>query len=162
MNVPRPGTPLDPIVDRYLQWKRALGRSYLGVERVLVSLLQFMYDRAAADLDQKLFDAWSTSFADLTANVRRNRQREVRNFCLYRQRTEPNCFVPDTNRFPRPVPVLRSSNLWPGCSGPYAGHCWAATCDARLAASARRLATRRRTPLHRRPAPGRVVAPDLG
>ena len=104
MNVPRPGTPLDPIVDRYLQWKRALGRSYLGVERVLVSLLQFMYDRAAADLDQKLFDAWSTSFADLTANVRRNRQREVRNFCLYRQRTEPNCFVPDPNRFPRPCP----------------------------------------------------------
>lgn len=104
MNAPRPGTLLDPMVDRYLQWKRALGRSYLGVERVLVSLLQFMHDRAAADLDQNLFDAWSKSFADLTANVRRNRQREVRNFCLYRQRTEPNCFVPDPNRFPRPCP----------------------------------------------------------
>lgn len=104
MNAPRPGTPLDPIVDRYLQWKRALGRGYFGVERVLVSLLQFMHDRAATDLDQNLFDAWSKSFAELTANVRRNRQREVRNFCLYRQRTEPNCFVPDANRFPRPCP----------------------------------------------------------
>lgn len=104
MNALRPGTPLDPIVYRYLQWKRALGRGYLGVERVLVSLLRFMHDRAAADLDQNLFDAWSKSFADLTANVRRNRQREVRNFCLYRQRTEPNCFVPDANRFPRPCP----------------------------------------------------------
>jgi len=93
MNAPRPGTPLDPIVDRYL-----------GVERVLVLLLQLMHDRAAADLDQNLFDAWSTSFADLTANVRRNRQREMRNFCLYRQRTEPNCFVPDANRFPRSCP----------------------------------------------------------
>ena len=104
MNTLRPGTPLDPVVDRYLQWKRALGRGYLGVERVLVSLLQFLHDRAAADLDQQLFDAWSKSFAELTANVRRNRQREVRNFCLYRRRTEPNCFVPDANRFPRPCP----------------------------------------------------------
>lgn len=104
MNAPRPGTPLDSIVDCYLQWKRALGRGYVGVERVLESLLQFMHDRAAADLDQNLFDAWSKSFAELTANVRRNRQREVRNFCLYRQRTEPNCFVPDANRFPRPCP----------------------------------------------------------
>ena len=104
MNARRPGTPLDSIVDRYLQWKRALERGYLGVEWVLVSLLQLMHDRAAADLDQDLFDAWSKSFAELTANVRRSRQREVRNFCLYRQRTEPNCFVPDANRFPRPCP----------------------------------------------------------
>jgi integrase len=104
MTVHRPHTPLDLIVERYLQWKRALGRGYLGVERVLVSLLQFLHERAAADLDQNLFDQWSKSFADLTANTRRNRQREVRNFCLYRQRTEPNCFVPDANRFPRPCP----------------------------------------------------------
>lgn len=63
-----------------------------------------MHDRAAADLDQNLFDAWSKSFAELAANVQRNRQHEVRNFCLYRQRTEPNCFVPDANRFPWPCP----------------------------------------------------------
>jgi len=36
--------------------------------------------------------------------VRRNRQRIVRNWCLYRQRDEPACFVPDPNRFPRPHP----------------------------------------------------------
>jgi integrase/recombinase XerD len=104
MSAIHPGTPLDPVVDRYLQWKRALGRGYLGVERVLVSLLQFMHGRAATDLDQELFDAWSLSFAELTANVRRNRQREARNFCLYRRRTDPSCFVPDAQRFPRPCP----------------------------------------------------------
>jgi integrase len=104
MSAIRPGTPLDPVVDRYLQWKRALGRGYLEVERVLVSLLQFMHGRAATDLDQELFDAWSRSFAELSANVRRNRQREARNFCLYRQRTDPSCFVPDAQRFPRPCP----------------------------------------------------------
>jgi hypothetical protein len=100
MNAPCPGSALDTVIDRYLQWKRSLGRGYGGVERILMSLLQFMRDRAATDLDQRLFDEWSKSFSGLTANVRRNRQREVRNFCLYRQRTEPGCFVPDANHFP--------------------------------------------------------------
>lgn len=104
MNALRPDVALEPLVDRYLRWKRALGRGYGEVERVLVSLLQFMHVRGAADLDQTLFDEWSKSFAELTANVRRSRQREVRNFCLFRQRTEPSCFVPDANRFPRPCP----------------------------------------------------------
>jgi integrase/recombinase XerD len=67
MNAPGPGTPLDCTVERYLQWKRSLGRGYLGVERVLVSLLQFMRKRAAGDLDQRLFDEWSQSFAHLRA-----------------------------------------------------------------------------------------------
>ncbi|MET4262492.1 integrase/recombinase XerD [Bradyrhizobium sp. S3.12.5] len=40
----------------------------------------------------------------LSANTRRNRQRIVRNFCLYRRRTEPTCFVPDINRLPRRCP----------------------------------------------------------
>ena len=34
----------------------------------------------------------------------RARQRIVRNFCLYRQRTNPGCFVPDIHRFARKVP----------------------------------------------------------
>ncbi len=104
MSAVRVGTPLDPVVDRYLEWKRALGRGYLEVERILVSLLRFMHGRAASDLNQELFDEWSKSFAALSANVRRNRQREARNFCLYRQRTERTCFVPDIHRFPRPCP----------------------------------------------------------
>lgn len=34
--------------------------------------------------------------------VRRNRMRIVRNLCLYRQRGEPGCFVPDPSGFPKP------------------------------------------------------------
>lgn len=104
MNMIYPGTPIDPVVKHYLQWKRSLGRSYIGVERILISLLHFLSDHNAVDLDRNFFDEWSKSFAELSANVQRNRQREVRNFCLYRQRTEPGCFVPDANRFPRPQP----------------------------------------------------------
>jgi integrase/recombinase XerD len=104
MNRLRAGIPPEPIIERYLQWKRSLGREYLDVERILGTLLHFMRERTAVDLDQNLFDEWSKSFAGLSANVRRNRQREVRNLCLYRQRTEPSCFVPEANRFPRPQP----------------------------------------------------------
>ena len=38
----------------------------------------------------------------LTPGVRRNRMCIVRNFCLYRRRTEPNCFVPDLGGFAPP------------------------------------------------------------
>ncbi len=31
-----------------------------------------------------------------------SRMRIVRNLCLYRQRTEPHCFIPDLELFPRP------------------------------------------------------------
>jgi len=48
--------------------------------------------------------ALGRGYRGLTGNVRRNRQRIVRNWCLYRQRDEPACFVPDPNRFPRPHP----------------------------------------------------------
>ena len=94
---------LDSLIDQYLQRQRALGRAYQGEEWILRSLSQFLRDRRIEDLDQAGFDAWCQSFVHLTANVRRNRQRIVRNFCLYRRRTELNCFVPDINRFPRPA-----------------------------------------------------------
>ncbi len=92
---------LDSLIDQYLQRQRALGRGYQCEEWMLRSLNQFLRDRSIEDLDQGAFDAWCQSFERLTATVRRNRQRVVRNFCLYRRRTEANCFVPDINRFPR-------------------------------------------------------------
>ena len=40
----------------------------------------------------------------VSANTQRARQLIVRKFCLYRQRTEPNCFVPNSLYFARPQP----------------------------------------------------------
>ena len=97
---------LDSLIDHYLQRQRALGRGYKGEERILKSLCQFLQDHCIKDLDSAGFDAWCQTFVQLTANVRRYRQRTVRNFCLYRYRTDPNCFVPDINRFPRPTPYI--------------------------------------------------------
>lgn len=97
-------TALDRPIEQYLRLRRALGRRYDTEEHVLDSLRQFLADTGATELDQAHFAAWCHSHDGLTANVRRYRQRIVRNFCLYRQRTEPHCFVPDIHHFPRPSP----------------------------------------------------------
>lgn len=94
----------DQIIGRYLQHWRTLGRVYANEERVLESLHEFLQIHQVADLDQASFDIWCKSFEGLSGTVRRNRQRIVRNFCLYRQRIDPTCFVPDMSRFARPTP----------------------------------------------------------
>jgi integrase/recombinase XerD len=91
----------DQAVDRYLRHQRMLGRDYIHEERVIGALRRFLNKNGGFDLDHAAFEAWCASQHHLAANTRRNRQRIVRNFCLYRQRTESDCFVPDINRFPR-------------------------------------------------------------
>jgi integrase/recombinase XerD len=98
------GSAFDQLVDRYLRRQRSLGRAYVHEECVIDALRRFLEKTSSTDLDQALFEAWCASQAHLSANTRRNRQRIVRNFCLYRQRTEPTCFVPDINRLPRRRP----------------------------------------------------------
>ena len=95
---------IDRSIDRYLERQRALGRAYRTEEDVLRSLSRSLVSRGLANIDLPAFDQWCASHQGLTANVRRNRQRIVRNWCLYRQREEPSCFVPDPNRFPRSHP----------------------------------------------------------
>jgi len=95
---------VDHSIDRYLDRQRALGRGYRAEEDVLRSLSRSLASTGSVDLDLPTFDQWCASHQGLTGNVRRNRQRIVRNWCLYRQRDEPTCFVPDPNRFPRPHP----------------------------------------------------------
>jgi integrase/recombinase XerD len=97
-------TALDPVITRYLRHRRALGRRYDAEEWTLRSLRDFLVQRHQPDLCASLFDEWCRGFESLSSNVRRNRQRMVRNFCLYRQRTEPQCFIPDINWFARPQP----------------------------------------------------------
>ncbi len=95
---------MDAAIEAYLAHQRALGRGYAVEERVLYSLRDFLAQAHAADLDQSRFEGWCNLHRQLTANVRRSRRRIVRNFCLYRRRNEPDCFVPDLGSFPRPQP----------------------------------------------------------
>jgi integrase/recombinase XerD len=105
--------PLKFAIARYLTIRRTLGRQYINEERVLTSLSQFLRERDLEDLEQTGFDTWCRSLARLHANTRRGHLGIVRNFCLYRRRTEPDCFVPDVTRFPRLVPYRTPVILGP-------------------------------------------------
>jgi integrase len=91
---------LYPLITRYLELKVALGRNYITERWILLSLDRFLTESQAEDLTIELFTRWCQRQNHLTSGVLRNRMRIVRNFCLYRQRTQFNCFVPDINLFP--------------------------------------------------------------
>ncbi len=95
---------LGPTIDSYLALKKALGRGFARETAVLAHLDRFLVARAAGTgaLDGESFETWSLTLAHLKPTDRRNRMRIVRNLCLYLQRSNPGCFVPDVSRFPAP------------------------------------------------------------
>ena len=92
------------VITRYLALKTALGRRYVQERRVLQSLDEFLCADGGptADLTPERFSRWAQTRQHLMPTVRRNWLRIVRNLCLYRRRTEPDCFVPDPASFPAP------------------------------------------------------------
>lgn len=100
MNTSLIETCLSSPIERYVELKRALGRRFCGESRVLQQLNAFLAALGAADLTWTEFEQWSRAHSHLTSTTRRRRMQIVRNFCLYRRRTEPLCFVPDGHLFP--------------------------------------------------------------
>lgn len=100
---------LGPVMARYLALKQALGRAYRVERAVLTHLDRFLMEQPAtrSHLTAESFRRWGATFAQLTPTVRRNRMRIVRNLCLYRQRSEPTCFVPEIADFPKPHQAQR-------------------------------------------------------
>ena len=84
--------------------KRAFGRRFDDATRTLRLLDRFLQDQTIRypDLNAATFQSWCQTQEHLASGVRRGRMREVYNFCLYRLRTEPQCFVPDPVLFPKP------------------------------------------------------------
>lgn len=99
-------SPLGPFITRHLALKRALGRGYAHEGDVLAHLDRFLGPRHA-DLTAETFALWGATIAHLKPQVRRGWMRIVRNLCLYRQRSELGCFIPDPRGFPLPHPTLR-------------------------------------------------------
>jgi integrase/recombinase XerD len=90
-----------------------LGRRYYGEEGVLRSLRHFVIARDESDLTARLFEQWCEAQRHLSPNTRHSRQLLVRKFCLFRQRAEPRCFVPDPSGFVRRRPYRRPVILSP-------------------------------------------------
>ena len=93
---------LAPVFSRYVDLKRALGRRFDLPSRTLQSLDRFLHNQSAKypDLNAAAFQAWCHTNEHVSSGVRRVRMLEVCSFCLYRRRTEPQCFVPDPSSFP--------------------------------------------------------------
>jgi len=93
---------LKPVFSRYIDLKRALGRRFDTPARTLQSLDRFLQEHNAQypDLNAAAFEAWCHSYEHVSSGVRRVRMLEVAAFCLYRRRTEAECFVPDPRSFP--------------------------------------------------------------
>jgi integrase/recombinase XerD len=93
---------LAPVFTRYVDLKRALGHRFDIPSRTLQSLDRFLHDHSAKypDLNAAAFEAWCHTHEQVSSGVRRVRMLEVSSFCVYRRRTEPQCFVPNPNLFP--------------------------------------------------------------
>lgn len=95
---------LAPALKRYVDLKRALGQRFSPQTHTLQSLDQFLRARVTkfTDLNAAAFQAWCQNQEHCASGVRRVQMQQVYNFCLYRRRTEPHCFVPDPALFPKP------------------------------------------------------------
>jgi integrase len=89
--------------------KRALGRRFDYPTRTLRCLDSFLHNQASQypDLNAPAFQAWCQTQEHVASGERRARMRQVYNFCLYRRRTEPHCFVPDPTLFPKSHQTVR-------------------------------------------------------
>lgn len=90
----------------YISLKQALGRHFKAQEIILLNLDRFLYKQAKSfhDLTADTFKQWCQTMEPLSSSTRLDRMRTVRNFCLYRKRMDPDCFVPDPTQFPRADP----------------------------------------------------------
>ncbi|MFQ5479516.1 MAG: tyrosine-type recombinase/integrase [Candidatus Binatia bacterium] len=99
-------SPLGPCIADYLALKCALGRKYAVEQKILEHLDAFL-NSCTTDLTAETFMQWCRTREHLTSGVRRTWMRVVRNLCLYRRRTDSDCFVPDPSQFPLPHQSVR-------------------------------------------------------
>lgn len=105
MNDPCPyQSALGPQIQAHVELKRALGRLFEREAGVLGDLDRFLSAQDADDLTPAVFTAWSLTLERLAPASRRQYLRIARSFCLYRHRTDSQCFVPDIAGFPDPGP----------------------------------------------------------
>lgn len=109
MSTRNPLAAWDAAVKAYLANRRALGRVYEKEEYTLNHVRRFLAGQHATDLNEQFFARWREPFSRISNRTRIIRERTVYNFCRYRRRSEPDCFLPDPSSFTRfqPMPLPR-------------------------------------------------------
>lgn len=94
---------------QYISLKQALGRCFETQSFILLKLDQFLckLGTPSPDLTKETFSLWCQTMESVCSNTRLDRMHVVRNFCLYRRRTAPACFVPDPTQFPQVHPTVQ-------------------------------------------------------
>lgn len=92
----------------YVSLKKALGCSFAHSSTILLTLDQFLctLGKPSPDLTAHTFNEWCQTLEVLSSNGRLARMRTIRNFCLYRRRADPACFIPDPTQFPQARPTI--------------------------------------------------------
>ena len=110
---------------RYIALKQTLGRCFAGTSIILLKLDQFLCGpgMASTDLTRETFQQWSQSQERVSTTTRLGRMQAVRNFCIYRRRIVPGCFVPDPTQFPKACPVIRPHIFSEAEVARLLGHC---------------------------------------
>lgn len=81
-------------VDAYLDHWRAVGRRYRQEQWLLQTLLRELPSLGYADLTAESYQCWFERRSDRHPNSRRKWAQLLRHFCVWRQRSDPGCFVP--------------------------------------------------------------------
>ena len=88
-------------ISAYIRLHQGLGKNYRKEKCVLKSLDWFLINNSNfTNLNGIVFEEWSLTLIGFSPSERRNRMRIVRNFCIYRRRTNSDAFVPDILTFP--------------------------------------------------------------
>lgn len=103
----------DAAVDAYLTNRRTYGRTYRKEERILGRVRTYLAQAGASDLDETLFDRWRAQFYKHSSSTRVTYERTVYNFCRYRRRSEPECFLPDRASLARQKPYALPTIIEP-------------------------------------------------
>jgi integrase len=100
------GSGLAAALGNYLATRRALGRRFSVEEEILRRWDDFLqrHFSKCRQVRSEMFHRWAKTMPHLTANVRRNHLRVVRNFLLFHARSHPKTYLPDLATFPKPCP----------------------------------------------------------
>lgn len=100
---------IGPVIHRFVALKQSLGLRYFEQAKILLALDHFLADRRESfhDLSAGAFHEWCKSFTRLQDSSRRMWMQTVRDLCLYRRRSEPDCFVPNKSAFPTRQQTIR-------------------------------------------------------
>jgi integrase len=110
---------------RYITLKQSLGCQFEHATTVLLKLDGFLFEAGGptADLTVETFTRWSHTLESLSPNTRLDRMQAVKNFCIYRRRTAPTCFLPDSSQFPKARPRVTPHIFSEAEIGRLLGHC---------------------------------------